>query len=191
MQGDHHQSGQQSKNGRSGRNAPGPATQAGFTIEDHLRDSMQSPAVRMVGAYIISILVLGGVAFLNFPTGSQLCPNFVPLRAPNAGRGNQGKYLGSAEHMLCYCSDHWGGVRAAADPAHLHGGHQEIQPHVSTSPLHSHMPMRAIKRSCTSALPCACWQLLSKQAASKVVKPFAPSGLPEDNPTHAWQIFTQ
>ncbi len=78
MQGDHHQSGQQSKIGRSGRNAPGPATQAGFTIEDHLRDSMQSPAVRMVGAYIIFILVLGGVAFL-LPNWFPTCPRCVHL----------------------------------------------------------------------------------------------------------------
>jgi hypothetical protein len=52
MQGDHHHSGQQTKNGRSGRSAPGPGTQAGFTLEDHLRDSMQSPAVRIVGALV-------------------------------------------------------------------------------------------------------------------------------------------
>ncbi len=47
FQGDH----QSSKNGRSSRGAPGPSSQAGFTIEDHLRDSLQSPAVRIVGAH--------------------------------------------------------------------------------------------------------------------------------------------
>lgn len=50
LQGDNNeQYTQQSKSGRSRKAAPGPATQAGFTLEEHLRDSMQSPAVRVVG----------------------------------------------------------------------------------------------------------------------------------------------
>ncbi|CAL8463993.1 g3528 [Coccomyxa elongata] len=55
--GDH----QSSKNGRSSRSAPGPSSQAGFTIEDHLRDSLQSPAVRIVvtvGAVSVLLLIL-------------------------------------------------------------------------------------------------------------------------------------
>ncbi|BDA49099.1 hypothetical protein COCOBI_13-2090 [Coccomyxa sp. Obi] len=55
--GDH----QSSKNGRSSRSAPGPSSQAGFTIEDHLRDSLQSPAVRIVvtvGAMSVLLLIL-------------------------------------------------------------------------------------------------------------------------------------